>query len=192
MRDDKHSDSCLCEQTDFEIIAMEPTGEAQVEDTWDSNLWACCAYPTEHCGWSSSITMSNSQSVTWSDTTEVGFSLEVGAEVPADLALTKIGFQMKNSFTTGQTHSTSVSQTYSSGCLCDADHCKGPFTKLDYKLKEVKSTQSVKITAKKCGMTRTLDGSVQTSQFMANYECLINNVNSCPKMETLGEAAVMV
>jgi len=192
MTDGHVSSSCLCEQSHFEIVAMKPVGETRVEEAWDSHLQACCSYPTEHCGWSSSITMSNSQSVTWSATTEVGFSMEWGAEVPEALALTKIGFEVKNSFTTGQTHSTSSSQTYSSGCMCDADHCKGPFTKLDYKLKEVKSTQPVKITAKKCGRTHTLDGTVRTSQFMANYQCLIHNVRSCHGTEGVYEPAVMV
>lgn len=192
MTDSKVSSSCLCEQSDFEIVSMDPVGETKVQQAWNSDLTACCSYPTEHCGWSSSITMSSSQSVTWSDTTEVGFSMEWSAEAPANIALTKIGFEVKNTFTTGQTHDTSSSQTYSSGCTCDADHCKGPFTSLDYKLKEVKSTQPVKIKAKKCGTTHTLDGTVQTTQFMADYECLIHNVPNCPRMWTEHESPVIV
>merc|ERR1719375_762036 len=31
MSDDHVSSSCLCEQTDFEIIAMEPVGETKVD-----------------------------------------------------------------------------------------------------------------------------------------------------------------
>jgi len=186
MTDGEVSESCLCEQSHYEIVDMIPVGRVQVEQAWNSDLTACCAYPTEHCGWSSSITMSNTQSLSWSDTREVGFSMEFSEGLPG--ALTKIGFEAKNSYTSGQTHSTSTSQTYSSGCMCDADHCKGPFTKLDYKLKEVKSTQPVKITAKKCGKTHTMSGTVKTSQFMANYQCLINNVRRCPG----GEQSVVV
>lgn len=192
MTDTQVSSSCLCEQTDFEIVSMDAVGEAKVEQAWNSDLTACCQYPTEHCGWTSSITMSNSQTVSWSDTTEVGFSMEFGAEAPADLALVKIGFEFKNTFTTGKSTATSSSQTYSSGCTCDADHCKGPFTSLHYKLREVKSTQPVKIKAKKCGTTHTMDGTVSTTQFVADYQCLINNVKSCPKVQGSAGSSVIV
>merc|ERR1712083_194240 len=149
----KVSSSCLCSQTDYEIIAMDPVGETKVEDTWDADLQACCQYPTEECGWTSSITKTNEQTVSWSDTSEVGFHMTWNVEAGPAIKLGEIGFEVKNSFTCAKTEKTSSTQTYSSGCQCDADHCKGPFTKLNYKLNVVYSTQPVTIKAKKCGVT---------------------------------------
>jgi hypothetical protein len=80
MTTSKVSGSCLCSQTDYEIIAMDPVGETKVEDTWDGDLTACCQYPTENCGWTSAITKKNEQTVSWSDTTEVGFHMTWNVE----------------------------------------------------------------------------------------------------------------
>jgi len=181
MTTSKHSSSCVCEQIDYEIIAMDPVGEAKVEDSWDADLKACCQYPAENCGWTSSITKSDSQTVSWSDTTEVGFHMTWNVKAGPALKLGEIGFEVKNSFTYGKTTTNTKSQTYSSGCRCDPDNCKGPLTKLNYQLKLVYSTQPVQITARKCGATKTLPGTVKTSQFVGEYQCLINEVDSCNK-----------
>jgi len=153
----------------------------------------CCLsgllqYPTEHCGWTSSITKTNQQTVSWSDTTEVGFHMTWNVNAGPAIKLGDIGFEVKNSFSTGQSITTSSSQTYSSGCLCDSDHCTAPFTELDYELNVVYSTQPVQITAKKCGVTKNLPGTVKTSQFMGKYQFLIQNVTSCSR----GTAPVVV
>eukprot|EP00929_Paragymnodinium_shiwhaense_P008463 TRINITY_DN112417_c0_g1_i1.p1 TRINITY_DN112417_c0_g1~~TRINITY_DN112417_c0_g1_i1.p1 ORF type:complete len:300 (-),score=38.09 TRINITY_DN112417_c0_g1_i1:201-1025(-) len=179
MTTEKMSGSCLCEQTDYEIVNFEPQGEPQVDDSWDTSLQACCQYPTQTCGWTSTITKTDSQQVSWSNTAEVGFHMTWNVEPAPAMKLGEIGFEVKDSFTYGQTTSTSNSQAYTSGCTCDADHCKGPFTALNYKLKLVSSTLKVKISARKCGQTKVLDGEVKTHQFQGKYDCLINNVKKC-------------
>jgi len=112
--------------------------------------------------------------------------------VPA-MKLGEIGFEVKNSFTYGQSTSTSTSQTYSSGCTCDSDHCKGPFTHLNYRLKVVSSSLKVKLTVSKCGTTKVIDGEVKTHQFQGKYECGIKDgLTSRPKFSRLFEGTHMV
>lgn len=180
----KVTSSCLCTQTDYEIVEMTPTGETKVEDSWDTKLTACCQNPTEHCGWTGSITKSDSQTVSWSNTAEVGFHMTWNVEAGPDLKLGEIGFEVKDSFTYGQSSTTSGQQTYSSGCTCDADHCKSPVTNIVYELKVVYSTQPVQITARKCGVDKILPGTVKTSQFMGNYQCLITPLQKTSDCQT--------
>merc|ERR1711953_668421 len=155
----KMSGSCLCTQTGFEIVKMEPQGEVEVTDTWDDSLRAVCQYPTDQCGWTSEIKKENSQEVSWSNTAEVGFHMSVG-NIPV-LKLAEIGFELKNSYTTGKSQHTSTSQTYASACTCDSDKCKGPWTRLAYRLRLVSSSLKVKLTVQKCGTTKVLDGEVK-------------------------------
>jgi hypothetical protein len=190
MTDSKISSSCVCEQTDYEIIAMDPVGETQVENSWDDDLTACCQYPTENCGWSTTITKTNSQQVSWSDAAEVGYSMTWNVEAGPALKLGEIGFNVQDTFTYGQTTSTSSSQSYSNGCICTSSECKGPFTQLTFKLQLVYSTQPVKITAKKCGTTKKLPGTVKTTQWMGHSICDIQqkqNLTSCWGRRLMGE-----
>lgn len=174
----------IARTVDYEIIEMTPIGEATVEDAWDTKLEACCEYPTEHCGWSGAITKTNEQTVSWSNTAEVGFSMKWSVGAGKALSLGEIGFEAKDSFTTGQSTTTSSSQTYSSGCTCDPEHCKGPVSNLIYELKVVYSTQPVQITARKCGVDKILPGKVKTSQFRGHYKCVINTVQTTSDCKT--------
>jgi len=191
MTDSKISSSCLCDQTNYEIIAMDPVGETQVENSWDDHLTACCQYPTEKCGWTTTITKTDSQQVSWSDAATVGYSMTWNVEAGPAIKLGEIGFSVQDTFTYGQTSTTSSSQSYTNGCICTSSACKGPFTQLTFKLRVVYSTQPVKITVKKCGVTKTLSGTVKTTQFEGNSECDIkSNLTSCPRGAELREKSL--
>jgi len=180
MTTSKISSSCLCEQTEYEIIAMDPVGEVKVDHAWDSNLTACCQYPTENCGWSTTITRKDSQTVSWSDTAEVGFHMTWNVEAGPAIKLGEIGFEVKNSFQYGQSTTTSTSQSYTNACICTDAKCTGPFSKVNYELQLVTSTQPVQIKARKCGVTKTLPGEVKTVQWMGGSRCEIHqNLKSC-------------
>jgi len=184
------SRSCVCEQTSYEIIAMDPVGETKIENSWDDDLTACCRYPTENCGWSTKITKENSQQVTWSDAAEVGFSMKWNVGAGPALKLGQIGFSVQDTFKYGQKTSTSSSQSYTNGCMCSSSQCLGPFTQMTFKLNLVYSTQPVEITVQKCGTTKKLPGTVKTTQWMGNSTCDIQqNLTSCPGSRRLmGEA----
>lgn len=192
---DHYTGSCRCTQTDYEIVAFDPVGETKVEESWDADLDACCEHPTEHCGWSSTITKTDSQTVSWSNTAEFGFHMTWNAEATPALKLGEIGFEVKDSFTYGQQSTTSKEQSYTSGCMCDADSCKGPVTEVTYNLKVVYSTQPVQIKARKCGVEKTLPGTVKTSQFMGQYDCVIKprkSVDECHKTFAANTSSLLV
>jgi hypothetical protein len=172
--------SCLCDQTEYEIIAMDPVGEPKIENAWDSRLSACCQYPTSNCGWKSTISRQDSQEVSWSDTTEVGFHMTWNVEAGPAMKLGEIGFQVSNSFTTGQSSTTTTKQQYENGCTCTPNYCTAPFTNLTFNLKVVYSTLEVQIKARKCGVVKTFPGAVKTSQWMGHSECVIRNATGCP------------
>jgi len=185
------SSSCLCDQTDYEIEAMDPVGEATVDQSWNSNLTACCAYGTENCGWSTTITRQNSQTVSWSDAAEVGYSMSWNVEAGPDIKLGSIGFEVKDTFTYGQTTSTSYTQSYTNACTCTYPNCKGPWDYLEYKLELVTSSQPVSIKATKCGVTKTLSGTVSTVQWMGGSRCAIQQgLQKCPNQFRLLRGSV--
>lgn len=169
----KKSGSCLCKQTDYEIVKMEPQGEIHAVELWDDSLQSVCQYPTEQCGWKSEVQRVNSQEVSWSNTFEVGVQMSFNA-VPIPI-LEEIGFEVKNSYTNGESTHTSTSHTYSSACICDSDKCKGPWTNLTYRLQLVSSSLKVKLTVKRCGTTEVIDGEVKTHQFRGNSRCSITD-----------------
>jgi hypothetical protein len=99
---DHVSKSCLCEQSEYEIVAMDPVGAPKIENAWDSKLSACCQYPASNCGWTSTITREDWQTVSWSNTVDVGFHMTWNVAAGPAMKLGEIGFQVSNQFTTGQ------------------------------------------------------------------------------------------
>lgn len=189
----KHSSSCLCDQTDYEIIVMDPVGEATVDASWNSDLTACCESPTEECGWSTTITKSNSQTVSWSDTAEVGFHMTWNVLAGPAIQLGEIGFEVQDTFTYGQTTTTETKQSYTNECICTASDCQGPWTNVIYKMRVVSSSQPVSITARKCGVNQTLPGTVKTEQWMGESQCVIQQgLEQCPTAATTSALGSML
>jgi len=181
------SSSCICGETHYEIIAMTPVGEPEISGAWDDHLTACCEWPTEDCGWSTTISRTDSQTVSWSDAVTVGYSMTWNVEAGPALQLGNIGFNVQDTFTYGQETSTTSAQSYTNGCLCTASRCNGPFTNLRFRLRYVQSTQNVEITVRKCGATQRISGTVRTKKWEGHSECDVEtNLTSCPVL--MGEA----
>lgn len=168
---DKMSSSCQCTDTEFVIVKMESVGTPKQIKGYDSHLQACCeSEHTQQCGWSSSFAISNRQTVSWSNTVSVGATMSVEAGV-SDLFLAKVGFEVKASFTNGQSTENSQKQTYSSACVCSPDTCFVPWTKLTYDLRYVSTEQEVSLTVRNCGVDKKVPGSVKVMKFEAAYVC---------------------
>jgi len=181
------SSSCICGDTHYEIIGMTPVGEPTVNAAWDDHLTACCQWPTEDCGWTTTISRTDSQTVSWSDAVTVGYSMTWNVEAGPALELGQIGFNVQDTFTYGQETTTTDSQSYTNGCVCTADRCNGPFTNLRFRLQVVHSTQPVEITVRKCGATQRISGTVMTKQWEGHSQCDVEtNLTSCPAL--MGEA----
>eukprot|EP00656_Telonema_subtile_P005065 TRINITY_DN122_c0_g1_i2.p1 TRINITY_DN122_c0_g1~~TRINITY_DN122_c0_g1_i2.p1 ORF type:complete len:282 (-),score=39.37 TRINITY_DN122_c0_g1_i2:208-1053(-) len=170
MTADHVSKSCVCRETGFTIVKMEPVGQMKIETAYDDHLESCCeSTHTDRCGWNAAVTMSNTETMTWSNTATIGTTLSFEAGIPGDMV--KAGFEAKDSFTNGQTTTTGSSQTYSTGCTCSGERCFAPWTRLLFKLQYVKSTQPVKLTVRNCGKDTIQDGTAVAQKFQASSFC---------------------
>lgn len=141
----------------------------KIDSAYDTHLVACCETPhTDKCGWDATITMSNTQTVTWSDTSSVGLTVGFEAGVPGDLVTA--GFEVKNSYTTGQTTTNTATQSYTSGCTCTSN-CFTPWARLTFKLSYQTSHQPVQFTVRNCGANKVIDGTITVQQFQAKSIC---------------------
>jgi len=176
---DDHGDACTCTQTEYEMIDMIPDGPVTVDSSWESDLSACCSPEDASCGVTQMQAKSNSQSVTWSDAAQVGSSMKYNVEVGPAFKL-GFGFHAQETFTSGQTTTTSDGTPIQAKCTCTSAKCdeSGSIYFLDYKTNLVSLSQPVKIRAKMCGETKTVKGMVKVHQYNGEFKCSIEKMKN--------------
>jgi len=161
------------------MIDMIPDGPVKVDASWESDLSNCCSPEDSSCGVTQTQVRSNSQSVTWKNAAEIGFSMKynVGAGPAFKLGF---GFSAQDTFTYGQTTTTKDTTTIQVKCTCGPGECadSGKVYFVDYKLKLLSLSQPVKIHAKMCGETRIVEGNVKAHQYSGDSQCIITGLES--------------
>lgn len=163
-----------CSDTSISITSVEATGVPALSyvTAWDLNT-CCTSANATTCGYpvGTSVKWTQSQSLTWSDTTteSVGIKAEEGLEVEGLTDKIESSITLTGTYTNGGSRSSSLSittQTACGGTYQDIHYVNFIGTAVMY-------TVDVQITYTQCGEQKTMTGTVTSSAISGDFSCSV-------------------
>jgi len=167
--DSNHCDaplSCTCVKNDYKIIRIDVIGNPIVRSVQPQDFSVCCAAKQSGCGVTNSVTWTQTQTLSWSDSVTESVSMDV------TLDIAKFGISLSGTYTNGGSTTRTVSSTVTVPCHSGSSGYNTE-TFVDLKSDAVEYTIPVKMTAMHCGAEVTLAGHAQATSLKGNWNCRV-------------------